>query len=404
MSSNLNLIFSNLNYKIMNKMFFRSGSPAIALLAFIILFVGAALFSCSKNDNTTVRFYIGSYPGEDDPGIYLFEYNIPAGEFKKLQEVYGQRNPSYLALHPEGRFLYAVNQIADYNDENSGAVAAFSVEPNTGELSFLNRQSSIGASPCHISVFPGGEHVAVANYSGGSVTFLPVLSNGTLGSAVSFFQHEGSSVNERRQRGPHAHSIYPFRDGKMAIAADLGIDKIMVYQPDGKGGWIPGTPASFPDPEPGAGPRHIAIHPDGSWIYVVNELNSTVTSYLYENDSFTLIESISTLPSGFDGNNTCADIRVHPGGRYLYASNRGHNSIAIFEISRKGALKPVGHEPVRGETPRNFNIEPSGRLLFVANQLTDNITVFNIDPRSGMLEFTGNELSVVRPVCIEFLP
>jgi 6-phosphogluconolactonase len=393
--------FTKPNNNIMKKLSFPNQYSVTACLLIISLLLGGVFFSCSKKAPETVKFYIASIPEEGDTGIYLYEYHIPTGEFQKIQEVHGQKRTSYLALHPEGRFLYAVNQVSGY--DGRGEVAAFSVDANTGVLSFINRQSSIGVNPCHISVFPDGKHVGIANYLDGSVTFFPVSPDGSLETAVSFFKHEGSSVNELRQKGPHAHSIYPFMGGEMALAADLGIDKVMVYQPDGMGGWMPGSPSSFPDLEPGSGPRHMAIHPGNRWIYVVNELNSTITRYKFEKDTFTRMESISTLPPEFDGNNTCADIRVHPGGRFLYTSNRGHNSIAIFGISDEGILKPIGHETVRGEFPRNFNIDPSGRLLFVANQRTDNITVFNIDSRSGQLEFQGSQLNVVRPVCIEFL-
>lgn len=356
------------------------------------------------NEEQTVRVYIGTYPGKGEPGIYYYEYDLSEKKFTKKQEVSGQASPGFLALCPRSRFLYAVNQIADFNGKNEGAVSSFSIDKRTGMLTYINSTSSMGPRPCHLSVTPDGNFVAAANYSGGSVVLLPVADDGSLGEATGFIQHEGSGPHPSRQNAPHAHSIYPSPCGKYLFSADLGTDKIMIYTYDGSGKLIPNHAAPYARMEPGAGPRHMAIHPGKNWIYVVNELNSTITRLIFEPETgdVRVMESVSTLPQGFDGVNYCAEIRVHPDGRFLYASNRGHNSIAIFEISDHGIPVAAGHENVRGDWPRNFNIDPSGKILIVANQNSGNIAVFDINRETGNLTFTGKMLEIKQPVCIVF--
>jgi 6-phosphogluconolactonase len=382
----------------------------ITLFFFPALLV-ITLYSCrhqgtagnnTNDEMTSIRFYIGSYSSAEEPGIYLYDYDIKAKEFTMIQELDGHNNPSFLAVDPNEEFLYAVNEINDYHGDNSGSVSAFSIDKKTGMLSFINRQSSIGAHPCHISVLPDGSHVAVANYSGGSLALLPLLENGALEKASGFIQHEGNGPDQRRQRSAHAHSVYPVPGGSWLIAADLGTDNVMAYKVENDGRL--NTPSAVAKMEPGAGPRHIAIHPSGQWIYVINELNSTITWLMFDEGSgaMTVLGSLSTLPEDFEGDNFCADIHVHPGGKFLYGSNRGHNSIAVYEINRDGKPELIYNEPVRGEWPRNFKIDPSGNLLFVANQNSGNITVFDIDTETGRLTFTGNELEISQPVCILF--
>lgn len=379
-----------------------------SIVMLIALFAGI-FHSCSNTGAgdagpETLRLYIGSYADSADAGIYLYEFSIPDREFRKIQEIRGHRNPSFLALHPEGDFLYAVNEIAGFKGENSGSVTAFSVEAGTGRLTFINSQPSLGAHPCHISVLPDGNHVAVANYSGGSVALLPVAGNGALEKPSGFAQHEGSGPDSRRQRSAHAHSVYPFGDGSAIIAADLGTDMVMIYRSGDTGSLDPAYPNPSVSMKPGSGPRHIAIHPAGRWIYVINELNSTITRIDFDENSgsFSVMESVSTLPEKFEDENYCADIRIHPGGRFLYASNRGHNSIAVFELAPDGAPVLVSHEPSGGDWPRNFNIDPSGSLLMAANQRSGNIAVFEIDRDTGLLEKTDAELRIDQPVCVEF--
>jgi 6-phosphogluconolactonase len=252
-----------------------------------------------------------------------------------------------------------------------------------------------------------GKNVLVANYGGGSVAALPIQADGRLREASSFIQHKGSSVNPKRQEGPHAHSINLDTANRFACAADLGLDQVLVYQFDAtKGTLTPHTPP-FAAVAPGAGPRHFAFHPSGRYAYVINEMNSTVTAFTYDAQQGTLKElhTLSTLPAGFKGNNSTAEVQVHPSGKFLYGSNRGHDSIAIFTIDQDtGRLTAAGHELTQGRTPRNFGIDPTGSYLLAANQATDTIVVFRIDPQTGNLKATGQTVSMPTPVCVKFVP
>jgi len=381
---------------------------AISILATALLIcscrTGQKTDEASIAGSTRIYMFIGSYAAAEDPGLHVYSYDQESGSLKEIQQISGHPNPSFLAVHPSGKFLYAVNEIGNFMDRREGSVTSFII--NKGELEYLNIQSSMGASPCHITILPDGSHVLVANYSAGNITALPVSHDGALEKATRVIQHEGSGPDQRRQRGPHAHSIYPSSDGSWIFAADLGTDKVMIYRNRGEDNLLIPNPASpYAKMVPGAGPRHLAFHPGGRWIYVINELNSTVTRLDFDDASgqVSVLESVTTLPAGWDDANFCADIHVHPGGKFLYASNRGHNSIAIFRIESDGRIVPAGHEPVRGDWPRNFSIDPAGKRLFVANQNSANITIFNIDQNSGDLTYTGEELKIDRPVCIKFL-
>ncbi len=378
-------------------------------LAFGLL---AAFLSIAPNIQATeeghpMRVYVGTYTRGESQGIYLLELNPETGELHSKTLAGEVVNPSFLAIHPNGKNLYAVNEVSDFKESGSGGVAAFAIDPDSGKLTLLGQQPSRGGGPCHVVVDPSGRNALVANYGGGSATVLPIQDDGSLDSPSSTVQHEGSSVNPQRQKEPHAHSINLDPDGQFAFVADLGIDKVMIYKFDPKQGTI--TPNETPSAsvEPGSGPRHFAFHPEGKRAYVINELTSTVTAFAYdpETGALTPTQTISTLPRDFTGNNTTAEVVVHPSGKYLYGSNRGHDSIAIFAIDpSSGELKAVGHVSTRGETPRNFNIDPSGRYLLAANQGTDNITVFKIEQETGLLNPVGDPVAVPSPVCIKFLP
>jgi 6-phosphogluconolactonase len=381
----------------------------------VLIFITVTLqWSCSNTERTArdsagseyLRLYIGSYADSADAGIHLYEFLIADRKFRMIQELTGHVNPSFLALHPDGHYLYAVNETAIYRGEPSGSVTAFSIDPASGALTFINRQPSLGAHPCHISVLPNGKFAAVANYSGGNVVLLPVAGNGALEKPSGLANHEGSGPHPRRQRSAHAHSVYPLGDKVSLVAADLGIDKVLFYRIGSTGFLEPASPAPYLRMEPGAGPRHIAIHPTDHWLYVINELNSTITMVGPDPNTGrpSVWESVSTLPENFEEENFCADIRIHPSGRFLYASNRGHNSIAIFELTPGGNPVLVAHQATGGDWPRNFNIDPSGNFLFVANQRSGNITVFEIDAESGSLEKIDEELMLSQPVCIEIVP
>jgi len=311
------------------------------------------------------------------------------------------KNPSFLEIHPGGKFLYAVSGAG-----GTGSVSAYAIDRETGELKFLNQQPSGGAGPCHVSIDHKGKNVLVANYTSGSASVIPIKADGRLGKPTGFVQHEGSSVNPTRQQGPRAHSINVSGDDCFAFVTDLGIDKIMIYKLDVEKGTIAANEPAFAKVKDGAGPRHFSFGPKGKYAYVINELDCTITAFSYEPDSgaLTEIQTVTTLPKGYDGSNTCAEIRVHPSGRFVYGSNRGHNSIAVYRADpAKGTLTFVEHEGAEIKTPRNFNIEPTGKFCLVANEGGDSVAVFEIDQESGALEATGHKISVSKPVCVRFL-
>ena len=350
--------------------------------------------------------YVGTYTGPGSKGIYLLRMDLASGALTAPEVAAEVTHPTFLAVHPSRRFLYAVGEIRNFSGRKSGAVSAFAIVPESGALRLLNQQPSGGTGPCHLTVDSAGRNVLVANYGSGSVAVLPVGEDGQLAEPSSVIQHEGSGPNPKRQAGPHAHSINLDPAGRFAFAADLGLDKVLVYRFDpGKGNLAPHDPPAAAV-APGAGPRHFAFHPTGRFAYVINELASTVTAFAYdaERGALSQVQTVSTLPSGFDGSNSTAEVQVHPSGRFLYGSNRGHNSIAIFAIEpRTGRLTAVGHEPTQGDWPRNFGIDPTGTYLVVANRRSNNLVVLRIDPKTGQLKPTGIAAEVPAPVCVKFV-
>jgi 6-phosphogluconolactonase len=348
--------------------------------------------------------YVGTYTSGGGEGIYLYRLDLADGSLKHEGTTAGVVEPSYLTLEPRRRFLYAVNELETYEGAPGGAVSAFAVDQQTGALRFLNRRASKGGAPCYVTAADSGRFVLVANYVGGNVAVLPVLADGSLGEAVDVKQDAGSGPNRERQEGPHAHCVVLDRTNTFAYSCDLGTDKVMVYRFDRRTGRL--TPNSRPwfEAKPGAGPRHLTFHPGGRFAYVLNELDSTVTALAHDSARGTLegLQTLSTLPPDFKDSNTGADIHVAPGGRFLYCSNRGHDSIAVFGVeARTGHLRPLGHTPTLGKTPRNFAIDPTGRLLLVANQKSDTVVTFRLDPRTGALEPTGKTARVPAPVCLK---
>ena len=350
-----------------------------------------------------MTLFIGTYTSSTSEGIYTYRMNSDTGELTKFTSIKSE-NPSFLTLDRSRRFLYAVNEVAEFEGKPSGAVSAYSID-RTGTLKSLNQQPSMGADPCHLSVDRRRTSLLVANYTGGSVALLPIMKNGTLGPATDVKQHEGSGPKEQ-QKGPHAHCIILDSLERHAIAADLGSDRVLVYRFD------PVTRKLHPGRQPsiglqaGAGPRHLTLHPNGRYAYVINELDSTMTTLRYNSTAGTLttIDTASTLPTGFADKSYCADVHVAPSGRFLYGSNRGHNSIVVFAIdTRTGKPSPVEHVSTEGNWPRNFVIDPSGRFLLVANQRSDNVVVFRIDSRTGRLKPSGQTAQVPMPVCLKFL-
>ena len=351
--------------------------------------------------------YVGTYTRRDSEGIYVYRMDGETGALELASKVIGLEEPSFLVLDPENKHLYAVAEIEEFEGEATGTVSAYSVSPETGELSYLNSQPTGGTIPCHVQVNSAGNALLLANYGSGSVASFPIGADGSLGEAVSFFQHEGSSVNPERQEGPHAHSINLDAANRFAFVPDLGADRVMFYRFDAETGRLAPNDPAFVESEPGAGPRHFDFHPDGRHAYVINELGSTVTAYDYDAEAGVLcpIHTVSTLPEGYEGDTTCADIHVTADGRFVYGSNRGHDSIARFSVDQEsGRLTPLGHTPTQGRTPRNFGIDPSGQILLAANQDSDTIVAFRIDQESGDLAPTGEVTQAPMPVCLKFAP
>jgi 6-phosphogluconolactonase len=350
--------------------------------------------------------YVGTYTVKTtSKGIYAFDFDATTGKLTPMGLVAETTNPSFLALHPNGRFLYAVNEVGDYQGQKSGAVSAFAIDPASGKLTLLNQVATRGADPCYISLDKTGNHVLVANYNGGSVIVFPVLADGRLGEATTFIQHEGHSVNPQRQQGPHAHMIETSPDGRFALAADLGLDELLVYRYDAAKGTLAPNDPPYAKVTPGAGPRHFAFDPSGRFVYLLNEMETSVTAFSYEATSGVLreLQTESMLLKDAWARNTSAEIAVHPSGRFLYASNRGYENIAIFAIApQKGTLTYVEQVSSQGEVPRNFAIDPTGSYLLAANQGSNNLVVFRIDTASGNLTPTGQELAIPSPVCIVF--
>jgi 6-phosphogluconolactonase len=348
---------------------------------------------------------VGTYTTGKSEGIYLYRLNLSSGELRHFATTRNVVNPSFLALTPSRHYLYAVNEVGDFAGRRSGAVSAFAVDQITGELHLLNQKPSWGADPCYVDVDAEGRFVLIANYTGGSVTVFPVQGDGTLGESTDMKQYQGSSVNRERQQGPHAHCIVLDPTNRFAYSCDLGTDKIMIFRFDARNGKLLPNEQPWVQTRPGAGPRHLAFYPGGKYVFVLSELHSTVTAFARDPHRGTLqeLQTLTTLPKDFKGQNTSADIHVSPSGRFLYCSNRGHDSIAIFKIdARSGALTSVGHEPTRGMTPRNFAIDPTGTFLLVANQKSDNIVTFRLDQKTGRLSSTGQAVQVPSPVCLKF--
>jgi 6-phosphogluconolactonase len=350
--------------------------------------------------------YVGTYTDHGSKGIYAYRFDSSTGKLVSLGLAAETAEPSFLAVDSNGRFLYAANETANFNGQPTGAVSAFATRSETGKLSLLNQVSSHGADPAHIILDRAGKYALVSNYTTGSVAVFPVLKDGRLGEATAFVQHKGSSVNPERQKGPHAHAIALSPNNRFAIVADLGLDQLLVYSFDATKGTFGANP-QIVRASPGAGPRHLAFSSDGRFLYVINEMQSSVVAYSYNESTGALdeLQTISTLPKNFSGDNTAAEIEVHPSGKFLYASNRGDdNSIAVFAIdSRAGTLTHVENNPAGGKTPRNFSIDPTGSWLLVANEDSNDIVVFRIDGKTGQLTPTGDVIQVPSPTCLKFV-
>ncbi len=386
----------------------RSFRKSTTLLLGLLFLVNVAAGAPPAAHQGKYIFFVGTYTeeGTKSEGIYAYGFDAGTAQITPLGLAAKTINPSWVTLHPNGRFLYAVNEIGSYKGPNSGGVSAFAVDRTTGKLTFLNEVPSRGADPCYVIVDQTGKYVLVANYTGGSIAVFPILDDGRLGDASSFVQHSGHGVNPERQEGPHAHSINLSPDNRFAMVDDLGLDELLIYKFDAAKGALTSNDPPFANVSSGAGPRHFALHPNGKFAYVAAEMQSSVTAFSYDASAGALrsLQTISTIPKGFTGSNDDAEVQIHPSGKFLYASNRGHDSIAVFAIDdSRGTLTPIEYAPTRGKTPRSFEIDPTGKYLFAANQQSNNIVVFRIDEKTGRLTPTGQVVEVASPVCVKFL-
>ena len=376
--------------------------------------MGGAALSCvpslsAKPKGKTVRVYFGTYTNTAaaSKGIYLYDLDLTTGALTDTGLTAMTPNPSFLAIAPNRKYLYAVNEIQSYGGGMTGSVTGFAINGKTGALKELNTQASMGTDPCHIQIDATGKNALVANYSSGSDVVLPIGADGRLAPHSSVMQHTGSSANASRQEGPHAHSIYTDATGKFALSCDLGTDKIYVYRWDAKQSKLIPNDFSAATVPPGSGPRHLALSANRRFAYVVNEILSTITAFEWNEKTGELatIQSVPTLPADFTGHSTTAEIALAPNGRFLYASNRGHDSLAIFSVNPEtGLLHSVGWQSTQGKTPRSFAINASGNFLIAANQDSDSVATYRITPETGLLTPIGSLIHIPAPVCVLFAP
>ncbi|MCC6590435.1 MAG: lactonase family protein [Bryobacterales bacterium] len=365
----------------------------------------AAAIPLGAAGKSEFRVYAGTYTrkGGKSKGIYALTFDAANGKLSNAELVAETRDPSFLTIHPNRKYLYAVDESAD--PKKGVGLSAFEMDAATGKLKKLNEVSSRGTSPCHLLVDHTGKNVVLANYGSGSVAAFPLEADGRLKEAASFIQHEGSSIDPRRQKGPHAHSVNITPDNRFIFVADLGLDQVKVYKLDAAKCQLSPNDPPFAKVHPGGGPRHFNLHPSLKYAYSNSEMGNAVTAFSFDKakGALTEIQYISTLPAGWKGVSHTAEVLCHPTGKFLYCSNRGHDSIAVFTIGKDGKLTTVEQTPTQGKTPRNFNIDPTGRYLLAANQDSDNIVVFSIDQKTGKLKPTGQSVEVGAPVCLKFL-
>ncbi|WP_346857231.1 lactonase family protein [uncultured Draconibacterium sp.] len=365
------------------------------LFAFLLV---STLFAQTSN---LQNFYVGTFTSEGAEGVYLCSVNTETGNVSLVETFKGFDNPNYLSLSPNKKYLYVVTRVSTEVDKSGGYVCAYKIEKD-GKLAFLNKQASNGEDPCHVDVSPDGSFVAIATYGGGTTSLYPVNNDGSLQEPSTVNRNSGAGADPSRQSGPHAHSIRFSPFSNEVFSADLGTDHLDIYNlVDNK---LEAADQAFVKMKAGAGPRHFEFHPNGNVIYVINELNSTITSIHKSKNKWATFQTISTLPKDFKGESYCADIHISADGKYLYGSNRGHNSIAVFEVNEKDqTLESIGTVSVEGNWPRNFGITPDGKWMLVANQKSGDITVFKLNKQNGIPQFTGNKIKLPSPVCIQFL-
>jgi 6-phosphogluconolactonase len=379
-------------------------SAGFVLAAVLLATAPSALPQGTTRAGTEWLMYVGTYTNQQSKGIYGYRFQ-PSGKFTSLGLVAETSSPSFLVVDRNQKFVYAANELTTYEGRSAASISAFAIDPATGQLKLLNTVSSKGPGACHVSLDETGKWLFAANYFGGSLAEFPVHEDGSLGEASAFIQHSGSSVDRERQSGPHAHSAYVAPGNRFVLTADLGLDEVMVYRLDAANGKLTPNEPPFAKLAPGSGPRHLAFGKDGKFVYVLSEMAATVTVFRYNAGAGTLAQTqtISMLPAGYTGPKSGAEIAIHPNGKFLYASHRGDNTIAIFRIDPgSGALTAAGRVSTQGKTPRNFAIDPTGAFLLAANQDSGSIVVFRIDQATGALTPTGDILKVASPVCIVF--
>ena len=345
--------------------------------------------------------YIGTYTGPESKGIYVLRFHPSTGSLTEPVLAAETPNPTFLTVHPNGKFVFAVDE------GDRGSVRSYAIESGDGRLRALDQVPTQGGGPCYVSLDRAGHTLFAANYNTGSIAAFPVKEDGRLGDASAFVQHRGSGADPARQAGPHAHWIEPSPDNRFVLACDLGLDQILVYRFDANKGTLTPNAPPFLKMTSGSGPRHAAFTPDGRFVYLASEMASTVTAMAYDAKAGALrqLQIVSMLPAGFHGENTAAEIAVDAAGRFVYASNRGHDSIAVFSIDHAtGKLTPVDRTPTQGREPRNFRIDPTGRYLFAANQNSGDVVVFHVDAKSGRLTPAGKKFAVDKAVCVAFTP
>jgi len=377
-------------------------------LLFLYALVACATVAAGQSQPAGRALFVGTYTGADSKGIYAFRFDDRAGTLTPAGLVAETPSPSFLTLSHDGRTLFAVNEVSNYEGQRSGSVSSFTVDAASLKLTSINTQSSRGADPCHLALDATGRTLAVANYTGGNFALFPVAADGKLGAASAVLEHAGDAPgpNQARQNGPHAHQVLFDPSNKFLLGVDLGLDRVFVYRFDAaRGSATPNDPPAAALP-PGSGPRHLALEPGAKQAFVISELLSTMTSFGWDaaTGRLTLRQSASTLPADFKSQSSTAEVVVHPTGRFVYGSNRGHDSIAVFAVGANGQLRLVETESTRGQTPRSFTIDPTGRWLLAANQKTNTIAIYRIDPATGALSPSGPLVAAGAPVCLLFRP
>lgn len=376
----------------------------------LLLALSAALAApaLSAAENYLVYFGTNTNPRNGSKGIYAARFNAASGELTKPELAAEAGNPGFLAVHPSRRYLFAVGDITGPDGKKSGGISSFSIDPQTGKLTLLSQQSSVGAGPCHVNVDATGRMAALANYGGGSVASYAISADGKLSNAASFIQHEGSSIDPKRQTGPHAHSVNFSPDNRFAFACDLGLDKVLIYKVDPATGKMTPNEPAFAKTPAGGGPRHLAFHPSGKFVFVNNEMAMTETVFSYDaaTGGMTEVQTVSTLPEADQGKPgfSTAETLAHPNGRNVYVSNRTHDTIAVFACDpATGRLTLIQNVPVEGQIPRNICLDPTGKWLIAAHQNSGTAAVFKVDTESGRLTFTGRKVEVPGSICVRFV-